>query len=226
MDTDHGSAAPTPSSPTEQTDQSGKFYLKPRSQPEQPKSNTSAGIKRDARAAELPDEDEQGGKCQQVEGFTTVNEETIPCEFSVEDDFVIDENAEGVDEEIVKAIVGWQEEKRLTRWKHLESLTCAKNSWRMRRSSQRDGETFQKVDEWRCRFVAAEFGHDDPEMEGHYTSGSTAATGRLDIHSCASVRKTRTSMLRKMRKSTVGLQKNGSSGIIREVVEWKILGGS
>ena len=34
-------------------------------------------------------------------------------------------------------------------------------------------------DEWKCRFVAREFRHDDPEMEGLYTSGSTAATGRL-----------------------------------------------
>ena len=32
---------------------------------------------------------------------------------------------------------------------------------------------------FRCRFLAREFVHDDPEMEGLYTSGSTAATGRL-----------------------------------------------
>ena len=65
----------------------------------------SSGVKRDARAAELPDEEEQGGKFQQVEGLMTVDAEEIPCESSVEDDFMIDDNTEGVNEEIVKAIV-------------------------------------------------------------------------------------------------------------------------
>ena len=65
----------------------------------------SSGVKRDARAAELLDEGQLVGKFQQVEGLTTVDAEEIPCEFSVEDDFMIGENTEGVDEEIVKAIV-------------------------------------------------------------------------------------------------------------------------
>ena len=53
----------------------------------------------------------------------------------------------------------------------------------MRRSSQRDGENVPKGDKWRCRFAAREFRHEDPEMEGLHTSGSTAATGRLvDMH--------------------------------------------
>ena len=44
-------------------------------------------------------------------------------------------------------------------------------------------EHVPKGDKWRRRFVAREFRHDDPEMEGLYTSGSTAATGRLvDMH--------------------------------------------
>ena len=44
-------------------------------------------------------------------------------------------------------------------------------------------ENVPKGDNWRRRFVAREFRHDDPEMEGLYTSGSTAATGRLvDMH--------------------------------------------
>ena len=47
----------------------------------------------------------QGGKFQQVEGLTTADAEVIPCEFSVQDDFMTDENTDGVDEEIVKAIV-------------------------------------------------------------------------------------------------------------------------
>ena len=33
----------------------------------------SSRVQRDARAAELPDEDEGGGKFQQVEGLTTVD---------------------------------------------------------------------------------------------------------------------------------------------------------
>ena len=48
--------------------------------------NVSSGVKRDAGAAELPDEDEQGGKFQQVEGLTTVDAEEIPCEFSMDDE--------------------------------------------------------------------------------------------------------------------------------------------
>ena len=44
----------------------------------------SSGVKRDARTAELPDEDEQSGKFLQVEGLTTVDAEEIPCECSVE----------------------------------------------------------------------------------------------------------------------------------------------
>ena len=54
-----------------------------------------------------------------------------------------------------------------------------KNCRRIRRSSQRDGRTFRKVTKCRCSFVAGEFGHDDPEMEGLYISGSTAAPVRL-----------------------------------------------
>ena len=71
-----------------------------------------SGVKRDARAAELPDEDEQGGTFQQVEGLTTVDAEQISCEFSVEDDFEVDETAEGVDEEIVKAILAGKKRAR------------------------------------------------------------------------------------------------------------------
>ena len=83
---------PPPSIPMEQADRTG-------GQP------VGSGVKRDARTAELPDEDEQGGKFLQVEGLTTVDAEEIPCEFSVEDDFVMDENTGGVNKEIVKAIV-------------------------------------------------------------------------------------------------------------------------
>ena len=78
----------------EHTDRSGR---------QQP---VSSGVKRDARAAELPDEDEQDGKFQQVAGLTT------------------DENTERVVEEIVKAIVARR--KSSTRWKHSKSSMCAK----------------------------------------------------------------------------------------------------
>ena len=37
--------------------------------------------------------------------MTTVDAEEIPCEFSVEDDFEVDETTDGVDEDIVKAIL-------------------------------------------------------------------------------------------------------------------------
>ena len=79
--------------------------MQPASQPQQLESIVTSGVKRDARAAELPDEDEHGHKFQQVERLTTVDAEEILCEFSRELDFVIDVNTEGVDEEIVTAIL-------------------------------------------------------------------------------------------------------------------------
>ena len=118
MDTDHGgvrvdpasddhaqvrSSTPVSSSPDDRTNQGGKRGVQPGCHPKQSKSNTSSGIKRDARAAERPDEDVQGGKFRQVEGLTTADAEEIPNEFSVEDDFVIDENAEGVDRQEERA---------------------------------------------------------------------------------------------------------------------------
>ena len=81
-----------PSNPMEQADRTG-------GQP------VCSGVKRDARTAEVPDGDEQCGKFSQVEGLTTVEAKEILCESSVEDDFVVDENTEEVNEEIVKAIV-------------------------------------------------------------------------------------------------------------------------
>ena len=104
----------------------------------------SSGVKRDARTAELPDEYEQGGKFLQVEGLTTVDAEEIPCEFSVEDDFVMDENTEGSTRNSSRP--SWQARRRsLTRWRHSESLTCAKNCQKMQRRSQRDGKTFRRA---------------------------------------------------------------------------------
>ena len=90
---------------------SGRHSVKPTNRPEPSRSGTNSGIKRDARAAELPVV--QGGKFQQVEGLTTVDAAEIPCEFSVEDDFVIDENAEAVDEEMVKAVLAGKKMGRI-----------------------------------------------------------------------------------------------------------------
>ena len=68
------SPAPPQSNPMEQTGQSGGHSVKSVNQPEE---SVSSGVKRDARAAELPDEDEQGGKFQQVEGLTAVDAEEL-----------------------------------------------------------------------------------------------------------------------------------------------------
>ena len=82
-DTDHGGAQVDPASDDhvqvrsstpdqtnrdDRTNQGGKRNLQPASQPEQTESNVSPRVKGVARAAELPDEDEHGGKFQQVEG--------------------------------------------------------------------------------------------------------------------------------------------------------------
>ena len=145
---------------------------------------------------------------------------------------MIDEKCRVVDEEIVKAIVARKKNE-------LDAME-AFGIFEVCEELSKDGKVITtkwdnvpKGDKWRCRFVSREFRHDDPEMEGLYTSGSTSATGKLvdmhafsntDTQSCASMRRTRTSTLRKTRKCTVGLRKNGSSGIIQEVVVWRILG--
>ena len=136
------------------------------------------GVKRDARAAELPDEDEQGGKFQQVEGLTTVDAEEIPCEFSVEDDFLFDENAEGVDEETVKAIVAGKK-KELEAMEAFGIFDVCEELPKDAKVITTRWENVPKGDKWRCTFVAREFRHDDPQVEGLYSSGSTSATGSL-----------------------------------------------
>ena len=202
-----------------------------RTQREVSEQSAGSGVKRHARAAELPDEDEQEGKFQQVEGLTTVDAEEIGCEFSVEDDFLIYENAEGVDEEIVKAIVAGKK-KELDAMEAFGIKDVCEELPKDAKVITTRWCNVPKSDKWRCRFVAREFGHDDPEMEGLCASDSTSATSRLDVHAVqhgystyASMQRTRTSTLRKTRKCTVGLRKNGSSGIMQEVVELRILGG-
>ena len=60
------SSTPAPTSPDDRTNQGGKRSVQPACQPEQLEHNVNFAVKRDARAAEVPDEDEQGGKFQQV----------------------------------------------------------------------------------------------------------------------------------------------------------------
>ena len=164
------SSAPAPSSPIEQTDRrSGQQAV-------------SSGVKRDAHAAELPDKGEQGGGFQQVEGLTTVDAEEIPCEFSVEDDFMIDENTEGIKEETFKAILAGKK-KELDAMEVFGIFDVCEDLPRHAKVITTRWENVPKGDKWRCRFVAREFRHDDPEMKGLYTSGSTTATGTLvDMH--------------------------------------------
>ena len=178
------------------------------------------------RTAEVPDGDEQCAKFSQVEGLTTVDAEEIPCEFSMEDDFVVDENTDGVNEEIVKAIVPGKR-KELDAMEAFGIFDVCEELPKDAKVITTRWENVPKGDKWRCRFVAREFGHDDPEMEGLYTSRSTAATRRLvdmhafstDIRSCSLMQKMRTSTLRKTRMSTVGHRKNGCRGTTPEVDE-------
>ena len=150
---------PAPSSPMEEADRTGG---------QQP---VSSGVKRDARTAELPDEDEQGGKFLQVEGLTTVDAEEILCESSVEDDFMIDENTEAVNEEIVKAVVA-SKKKELDAMEAFGIFDVCDELSRDAMVITTRWENVPKGDKWRCRFEAREFRHDDPEMERLYTSGS------------------------------------------------------
>ena len=137
-----------------------------------------------ARAAELPDEDKQGGKFQQVEGLAKVDAEIVPGESSVEDDFVVDETAEGVDEEIktVKAILAGKK-KELDAMEAFGIFDVCEELPKDAKIITTRWENVPKGDKWRWWFVAREFRHDDSETEGLYTSGSAAATGRLvDVH--------------------------------------------
>ena len=56
-----GSSILAPSSPDDRSNQDGKRSVQAASQPGKSESNVSSGVKRDAHAAELLDEDEQGG---------------------------------------------------------------------------------------------------------------------------------------------------------------------
>ena len=129
----------------------------------------SSGVKRDARTAELPDEDEQDGKFLQVESLTTVDAKEIPRESSVEDDFMIGENTEGVNEEIVNAIVAGKK-KELDAMEAFGIFDVCEELPRGAKVITTRWENVPKGDKWRCRFVARDCRHDDPEMEGLFTT--------------------------------------------------------
>ena len=118
----------------------------------------------------------------------------------------------GVNEEIVKAIVAGKK-KELDAMEAFGIIDVCEELPRDAKVVATRWENVLKGDKWRCRFVAREFRHD------FYTSGSTAQVdwwtcmrSNTDTQSCASMRRARTSTLRKTRKCAV--------------VEWRILGGS
>ena len=105
----------------------------------------------------------------QVEELTTADTEEIPCESSVEDDFMMDENT-GVDEEIVKAIVAGMK-KELDAMEAFGTFDVCEEFPRGAKVTTTRWENVPKGDKWRYRFVARD------------TAGSTAATRRLvDMH--------------------------------------------
>ena len=115
--------------------------------------------------------------------LTTVDVEEITCKISVEDDFLIDENAEGFDEDIVTAIMA-SKKKELDAMEAFGIFDVCEDLPKDAKVTTTRWENVPKCDKWRCRFVAREFRHDDPEMEGLCTSGSPSGTGRL-VDMCA-----------------------------------------
>ena len=100
----------------------------------------------------------------------------------MEDDFLIDENAECVGDEIVKAIVA-AKKKELHAMESFGIFDVCEELPKDAKVITTRWENVPNGDKWKCRFAAREFRHDDPEMEGLYTSGSTSATDRLvDVH--------------------------------------------
>ena len=108
----------------------------------------------------------------------TVEAKEVQCDFSAQDDFEFDETTEGVDEETVRAILAGKK----TEFDAMEAFdifhVCEELPIDVKIITTR-WENVPKGDKWRCRFVAREFRHDDPDMERLHTSGSTASTGRL-----------------------------------------------
>ena len=83
----------------------------------------------------------------------TADAEEIPCEVSVEDDFIIDENTEGVNEEIVKAIVA-DNKKEFDAMEAFGIFDVCEETQRDAKVSTTIWENVPKGDKWRCIFVA------------------------------------------------------------------------
>ena len=86
----------------------------------------------------------------------------------MEDDFIIEENTERVNEEIVKAIVA-SKKKEFDAMEPVGIFDVCEELPRDAKVITTRWENVPKGDKWRCRFVSREFRHDDPEMEGLYT---------------------------------------------------------
>ena len=104
------------------------------------------------------------------EGLTTVDAGEIPCEFSVEDDFEIDETAEGVDGKIDKVILAGKK-KEPDAMEAFGIFDVCEELPKDAKIITTRLENVPKGDNWRCRLVAREFRHDDQDMEGLHTSG-------------------------------------------------------
>ena len=89
---------------------------------------------------------------------------------------MIDENTEEINEEIVEAMVAGKK-KELDAMEAFGIFDIYEELLRDAKEITTRRENVPKGDKWRYRFVARKFRHDDPEMDGLYTSGSTAATG-------------------------------------------------
>ena len=171
MDTDNGGASAAPSGDEHPKEQSSAPA------PSRPNVQAYWSVERDAQAADLPDEAE-GGKFQQVEGMTTVDEKEVPCDFSVE----FDETTKGVDEETVRAVLA-AKKKELDTMEALDIFDVCEEMPIGAELITTRWENVPKGGKSRCRFVAREFKQDDPNVEGLYTSGSTTSTSRLvDMH--------------------------------------------
>ena len=83
----------------------------------------------------------------------------------MEDDFEVDESAEGVEEETVKAILLGKKREHDT----MEAFGIFDVGEELPKDAKiitTRWESVPKGDKWSCRFVVKEFRHDDPEMEG------------------------------------------------------------
>ena len=94
---------------------------------------------------------------------------------------MIDVN-KGVNDDIVKAIVAGKK-KELDAMEAFGIFDVCEELPKDANVVTTRWESVPKGDKWRCRSVAREFRHDDPEMEFLCTSGSASATGRMvDVH--------------------------------------------